>query len=94
MHRGKSARAGAAQQTQQECFRLIVACMAERNRIRPEFEARAFEKLVPRQVPRVFNRATSAGGERAHVGALRDEWPAERGRNPRRETLIGFGIVA
>ncbi len=91
VHRRETTRAGAAQQTQEERFRLIVARVSQRDGIGRKVRARPLEKRVPRRARRVLDRPPLAPRTRRHIFAFRKQRPAERRRLAADETLLGVG---
>jgi hypothetical protein len=87
MHCGEAARPGAADQAEQERFRLVVARVPERDDVGVEAEARAFEERIARRVRRVFDRATLGACARRDVLAIGEHRDVE-GRGHRDGELL------
>ena len=81
IHGRQSAGTGAAQQSQQEGFGLIVSGMAERHDVRIELPSSALEKLVPRLPRGILNRPLLAARARPDILPVRSERQVERARH-------------
>jgi hypothetical protein len=94
VHAGETARPRAANEAQEKCFRLVIACVAHRNDVGAQFDARALERLVPRRVRRTFNRSPFAPRAPGHVGTLDDDRPPESVGERTTEPLVGRRGIA
>jgi hypothetical protein len=93
MHPAESARPGAAEQSKQERFGLIVARVRHCDSSRVQACGGAIEKFVTRGMRRVFDRHTGLAREAADILALDVEWQRARRGEPLAKRFVFIGIA-